>query len=959
MRWIGLILLMFGCTGSDGKFVAVNASPEALITSHSTGDEVTAGETVLFAGNGSDTDHGSSEINATWVVNDDTVCDGEAVDDSGATICSVVIPYTSGITVRLEVRDPGNEIGVDSVTLTMVTAADDSGDPPPDDSGIGDTAEDSAAPPIDTGDTAVEDTAPPPVVDDDGDGSVAADDCDDTDAAIHPDAVEICDDIDNDCDGLIDDADDGLDAASRTTWYGDSDGDGWGVESYSVDACVAPEDYVAGRGDSFDCDDTDPAFHPDAPESDCADPADYNCDGSTGYRDADGDGWAACEECHDLDASINPDATEVCDSMDNDCDGLRDDEDDSLDPDSRLSFYTDGDGDGFGDEESVVYACEVPDGAVAGDDGFDCADDDAAVHPDADEICDDIDNDCDGDTDDDDSSRVDGTAWAIDYDGDGHGSTEYTVIACEVPDGFVSSTDDCDDLDSAVHPDAAEICDGEDNNCDGDVDGADATDPSTWYVDDDGDGFGDSSASTAEACDAPSGWTAIGGDCDDLDAMINPSALEVCDVGDTDEDCDGGADDDDPEGALGTVRYYVDADIDGYGSVDDTGTDYCDPTPGTVMDHTDCDDSDPGLGSSAGDADCDGFATLDDCDDDDAAMYPGAPDTWYDGLDSNCDAASDYDADTDGYDHDAFGGTDCDDGDDSVHPGSTDVWYDGVDADCDTASDYDADTDGFDSAAYGGTDCDDGVASTYPGAADSWYDGVDSDCGGDNDYDADTDGYDSAAYGGTDCDDGVASTYPGATETWYDGVDSDCSGGSDYDADGDGYESDDFGGDDCDDTRALAYPGADEIIENGLDEDCDGSDLVLDLGSLYSSLTSGGRTVYVFQSSPSSGLPLYNTFCEDRGMNWYAPTSSADADNVINTLFGYDGYHTWIISKSNTTAGTWNGHSVSVDNPECLDYSSSGFSAIRNWGCSFCDPEIYGTTSCWDGHSYDWLVCEV
>jgi hypothetical protein len=41
-----------------------------------------------------------------------------------------------------------------------------------------------------------------------------------------------------------------------------------------------------------------------------------------------------------------------------------------------------------------------------------------------------------------------------------------------------------------------------------------------------------------------------------------------------------------------------------------------------------------------------------------------------------------------------------------------------------------------------------------------------------------------------------------------------------------------------------------------------------------------------------------------------------------------------------------------------VSFSSSGFSAIRNWGCSFCDPELHGTTSCWDGNPYDWIVCE-
>ena len=98
--------------------------------------------------------------------------------------------------------------------------------------------------------------------------------------------------------------------------------------------------------------------------------------------------------------------------------------------------------------------------------------------------------------------------------------------------------------------------------------------------------------------------------------------------------------------------------------------------------------------------------------------------------------------------------TDCDDTDEDVNPDATETWYDGVDSDCDEASDYDADGDGYDSADHGGTDCDDTDSSTHPGATDADYDGVDSDCDGASDYDADGDGHDAAEFGGDDCDDG-------------------------------------------------------------------------------------------------------------------------------------------------------------------------------------------------------------
>jgi hypothetical protein len=142
----------------------------------------------------------------------------------------------------------------------------------------------------------------------DGDGFADLDcggsDCNDADADVHPDATELdCDDVDNDCDGLLhaDEVDD--------------DGDGW-------DECDG------------DCDDAEPATHPDADE--VCDGVDNNCDQAVDDVDADGDGHAPpdCggEDCDDGDAEIHPEATESCDDgVDNDCDGAVDAEDDGCD----------------------------------------------------------------------------------------------------------------------------------------------------------------------------------------------------------------------------------------------------------------------------------------------------------------------------------------------------------------------------------------------------------------------------------------------------------------------------------------------------------------------------------------------------------------------------------------------------------------------------------------------------
>ena len=145
------------------------------------------------------------------------------------------------------------------------------------------------------------------------------------------------------------------------------------------------------------------------------------------------------------------------------------------------------------------------------------------------------------------------------------------------------------------------------------------------------------------------------------------------------------------------------------------------------------------------DADGDGYASEaaggDDCDDDDAETNPDADDEWYDGEDTNCDDADDYDQDGDGYqamgynDDPDDGGGDCQDANADMFPGAVDVWYDGEDTDCDGADDYDQDGDGTGAAAYGrGSDCDD----TNPDVnrdGDEIFNGLDDDCDDEADND--------------------------------------------------------------------------------------------------------------------------------------------------------------------------------------------------------------------------------
>ena len=127
-----------------------------------------------------------------------------------------------------------------------------------------------------------------------------------------------------------------------------------------------------------------------------------------------------------------------------------------------------------------------------------------------------------------------------DADGDGFGNGAFGVPNCDPTDGWVTDATDCDDTSADAVPEGGvEVCDGLDNDCDGlvDDDDPDLTDSSIWYPDADGDGFGDSTAAVT-LCFAPPGHVALGGDCLDTDATVNPGAHEEWFDG-TDSDCDG------------------------------------------------------------------------------------------------------------------------------------------------------------------------------------------------------------------------------------------------------------------------------------------------------------------------------------------------------------------------------------------------------------------------------------
>ena len=665
----------------------------------------------------------------------------------------------------------------------------------------------------------------------DGEGDLR--DCNDSDPAWYPGAVDSVDEAgaDSDCDGV-----DGVDA----------DGDGWaseasgGLDCDDADAAVAQEADVDQDGVSDcdgDCDDLDPAVGPQHDEA--CDARDTDCDGTIPGDEVDGDedGSLACADCDDDDpdrevVDLDGDGVTTCAALP-DCDDTAaqihpyqpDQHGDGIDTNCDGADGIDADGDGFASVSSGGTDCADDDAAVTpetdvdGDGSSACADcDDADSNraPTLIEVCEDgIDNDCDG---------------AVDTDADLDG------------DGFTACVGDSNDASGAAFPGAFDAWgDALDLNCDG-VDGTDA----------DGDGYAsDALDDTADCDDADpavypqdadgDGYSLCAGDCDDTDPATHPFAWDVA--------CDG-LDGNCSSDSAAEEALEQDVDGDGYLPC----APYVGSLPG-ILGGGDCDDEDAGLNPV--DADGDGATLCDgDCDDADANRWPGAVEDACDGFDSDCafdDAEADLDLDgelpcegdcddadpaTYGVDLDFDGlspcgpdgiaGTaddDCDDADITVFPGNLEL-CDGQDGDCVfSALEVDDDGDGYvecspwvgsDPSVVGGQDCDDANPLNIPVDADG--DGV-AGCGG-------------------DCDETDAAVYPGAPDPQCDGLDTNCAADpAEVDDDGDGWldcvgytgsVAGISGGGDCDDTDpVLNLDNVDGDAWDTCDGDCDDTDNVV------------------------------------------------------------------------------------------------------------------------------------
>jgi hypothetical protein len=461
--------------------------------------------------------------------------------------------------------------------------------------------------------------------------------------------------------------------------------------------------------------------------------------------DADGDGFNEDVDCDDLHPAINPAADEICDGdplsgegeVDNNCNGLRGDDDPSLNTVGAGAWYPDLDGDGFGQDDAEPFeGCLKPRGYVEA--AGDCDDRNSSRRPDSVEVCgDDVDNNCDLQIDvipeDSDEEGLNAPFWFLDSDGDGYGEKSSVVISCSRPRGddgvathvppFLDSdsplvTDwstgsleisdipdsafDCADFDPAINPGAEETCDAGDKNCDGD-DYLGANDAPVWFRDADLDGYGDPTQTTT-SCRPPSGYTpetsiAADYDCDDTNPTVNPRSANdhggaSCDG--VDDDCDGTADN-----ADGLLEWCKDDDGDSFPTAGLCVNAYCQPD--TVE-----------LSYVA--VNTFGSADWNDCDDTSPLVGPGF-DEYCDAIDNNCDGQVDesselapaldpnsYYPDSDG---DSFGdpdgepilacnvplvggllysdnSDDCDDDDPGVSPAASEVCNTGLSEDCDT-----------------------------------------------------------------------------------------------------------------------------------------------------------------------------------------------------------------------------------------------------------------------------------
>lgn len=297
-------------------------------------------------------------------------------------------------------------------------------------------------------------------------------DCNDNNASANINAIEICNGIDDDCDGLTNE---GL---TFTTYFADNDGDGFGNPNSSQNSCTPIIGFVTNNSD---CNDSNAQVKPGA--SEICNLIDDNCNGQINeglifvnyYIDSDLDGYGAgtatnsCTpilgnyvtnnlDCNNNNANIRPNATETCNSIDDNCNVLVDE---GL---LFTNYFIDTDGDGFG-AGNPINLCSNP-GTSYSTNNTDCNNNNSSIRPNATEICNGIDDNCN-------TLADDGllfNTYFLDFDHDGYYLS--TITACNSPGASYTSNGvflgDCNDLNTFINGGASEICGNSiDENCDG------------------------------------------------------------------------------------------------------------------------------------------------------------------------------------------------------------------------------------------------------------------------------------------------------------------------------------------------------------------------------------------------------------------------------------------------------------------------------------------------------------
>ena len=684
--------------------------------------------------------------------------------------------------------------------------------------------------------------------------AVSPTDCDDTDTAIKPSAPEICNDIDDNCDG-------------KTDAGCDNDKDGY----CDVSATVVGKPKVCAKG-TKDCDDAKSEINPGLPEL-CGNGVDENCNGQTDneegaagcqpyFYDQDKDSWGVGEpkclcqptgnytagnfgDCNDNDPQVNPQIPELCSNgKDDNCSGSIDE------PDSQNceKFWADKDSDGWGTGKPKCLC--APTAALTVKKDGDCDDLDAKVNPAVNESCNDVDDNCNGKVDE--INAFGCTKLYADADNDGYGDPGEFACQCK-PDAAhsVPSAGDCDDTKSEINPKAKEACDGFDNNCNAIADEPNATGCKVYYTDLDGDGAGDLGQKACLCAKAAPYTASLGNDCNDKKDTVFPGALEKCN--NEDDNCDGFIDE---ENAIACSEYYYDEDGDTFGAPGKSKC-LCKPTK-------------PYNATKAGD-----------CNDISPLVYPGAPETC-NGIDDNCDtkidetgtlACTNYyvDIDGDGY------------GDSNQAPQCL----------CKPTGAY---------VTAQGNDCNDLSKTTYPTAPEG-CDGIDTNCNGVID------------------DPGA-----GGCKAYF------------LDADGDGYGvstqtqclcapagafSAQLPGD-CNDNAQLVNPKALEVC-NSIDDNCNG---IIDNDSPQA------KPYYVDGDNDSYGAGVGVVLCQSNGVNKVLQGGDcADNDPNINP------------SKSELCNGKDDNCDIAIDNGTTAQLcpNSSNASAVCTGGkCGLnCAPKWF------------------